>query len=95
MTFVAAFAQKQGRNWRIIMGLLGILAGIVILTYPISSAVTLAFIGGIWLVDAGHPADRRRVPAATGSHSGLIAQPSSGTASSGRRIRRPLDIVTA
>ncbi len=53
MTFVAAFSQKQGRNWRIFMGLLGILAGIVILTYPISSAVTLAFIGGIWLVVLG------------------------------------------
>ena len=51
--FVAAFAQKEGRNWRNIMGLLGILAGIIILTYPISSAVTLAFIGGIWLVVLG------------------------------------------
>jgi uncharacterized membrane protein HdeD (DUF308 family) len=27
MSFVAAFAQKEGRNWRIVMGLLGILAG--------------------------------------------------------------------
>jgi uncharacterized membrane protein HdeD (DUF308 family) len=53
MSFVAAFAQKEGRNWRIIMGLLGVLAGIVILTYPITSAVTLAFIGGIWLVVLG------------------------------------------
>src|SRR4029077_14143345 len=53
MTFVAAFAQKEGRLWRIVMGLLGILAGIVILTYPITSAVTLAFIGGIWLVVLG------------------------------------------
>ena len=63
MTFVAAFAQKQGRNWRIISGLLGIIAGIIILTYPISSAVTLAFIGGIWLVILGITADHRRVPA--------------------------------
>ena len=53
MTFVAAFAQKQGRNWRIISGLLGIIAGIIILTYPISSAVTLALIGGIWLIILG------------------------------------------
>jgi uncharacterized membrane protein HdeD (DUF308 family) len=53
MTFVAAFAQKQGRNWRILSGLLGIIAGVIILTYPISSAVTLAFIGGIWLVILG------------------------------------------
>jgi uncharacterized membrane protein HdeD (DUF308 family) len=53
MTFVAAFSQKQGRNWRILGGLLGIIAGIIILTYPISSAVTLAVIGGIWLVVLG------------------------------------------
>jgi uncharacterized membrane protein HdeD (DUF308 family) len=53
MTFVAAFSQKQGRNWRIFSGILGVIAGIIILTYPISSAVTLAFIGGIWLVILG------------------------------------------
>ncbi len=53
MTFVAAFATKRGRSWRIFSGILGILAGIVILTYPISSAVTLAFIGGLWLVILG------------------------------------------
>jgi uncharacterized membrane protein HdeD (DUF308 family) len=53
MTFVAAFAVKQGRNWRLFSGILGILAGIIILVYPITSAVTLAFIGGIWLVILG------------------------------------------
>jgi uncharacterized membrane protein HdeD (DUF308 family) len=53
MTFVAAFATKQGRNWRILSGLLGVIAGIIILVYPISSAVTLALIGGIWLVVLG------------------------------------------
>ncbi len=53
MTFVAAFARKQGRNWRLFSGILGILAGIIILVYPITSAVTLAFIGGIWLVILG------------------------------------------
>jgi uncharacterized membrane protein HdeD (DUF308 family) len=53
MTFVAAFSVKQGRNWGIFIGILGILAGIVILAYPIDSALTLAFIGGIWLVILG------------------------------------------
>jgi uncharacterized membrane protein HdeD (DUF308 family) len=53
MTFVAAFSVKQGRNWRIFSGLLGVAAGIIILVYPISSALTLAFIGGIWLVVLG------------------------------------------
>ena len=36
-----------------VSGILGILAGIIILVYPISSAVTLAFVGGIWLVIRG------------------------------------------
>jgi uncharacterized membrane protein HdeD (DUF308 family) len=53
MTFVAAFSIKQGRNWRLFAGILGVLAGIIILVYPISSALTLAFIGGIWLVILG------------------------------------------
>ena len=53
MTFVAAFSVKQGRNWRIVMGLLGVIAGIIVLTYPITSALTLAFIGGIWLIVLG------------------------------------------
>jgi uncharacterized membrane protein HdeD (DUF308 family) len=53
MTFIAAFSTKQGRNWRIFMGILGVLSGIVVLTWPISSAVTLAFIAGIWLVILG------------------------------------------
>jgi uncharacterized membrane protein HdeD (DUF308 family) len=53
MTFAAAFSVKQGRNWGIAMGILGVLAGIVILVYPISSAVILAQIGGIWLVILG------------------------------------------
>ena len=53
MTFAAAFSVKQGRNWGIFIGILGVLAGIVILVYPISSAVTLAIIGGIWLIILG------------------------------------------
>ena len=64
MTFVAAFAVKQGRNWRLFSGLLGVLAGIIILVYPITSARD-ARLHRRHL--AGHPgrhADRRRVPAA-------------------------------
>ena len=51
--FIGAFSRKQGRNWALFTGLLGIIAGIIILQYPISSAVTLALIGGIWLVILG------------------------------------------
>ena len=53
MTFVGAFARKEGRNWGILSGLLGIIAGLIVLIYPISSAVTLALIGGIWLIILG------------------------------------------
>ena len=53
MTFIGAFARKAGRNWGIASGILGIIAGIIVLTYPISSAVTLALIAGIWLVILG------------------------------------------
>ena len=51
--FIGAFSRKQGRNWALVTGLLGIVAGIIILQYPISSAATLALIGGIWLVVLG------------------------------------------
>jgi uncharacterized membrane protein HdeD (DUF308 family) len=51
--FVTAFAHKEGRNWRLFSGILGIIAGIIILTYPISSALTLALFGGIWLIILG------------------------------------------
>ena len=37
ITFIAAFAAMQGRGWRPVSGVLGILAGMVILTYPIWS----------------------------------------------------------
>ena len=32
MTFIGAFARKAGRNWGIASGLLGIIAGIIVLT---------------------------------------------------------------
>jgi uncharacterized membrane protein HdeD (DUF308 family) len=53
MTFVAAFARTRGRGWQILSGLLGIVAGSAILIYPMTSAVTLALVGGIWLVVLG------------------------------------------
>jgi uncharacterized membrane protein HdeD (DUF308 family) len=53
MTFIGAFEHKQGRNWKIFMGILGVIAGTIILLYPISSAVTLALLGGIWLIILG------------------------------------------
>lgn len=53
VTFIGAFQRKQGRGWQLFTGVLGVLAGIVILVYPISSAFTLALFGGIWLIILG------------------------------------------
>jgi uncharacterized membrane protein HdeD (DUF308 family) len=53
INFVGAFQIKQGRGWRLFMGGLGVVAGIIVLQYPISSALTLALIGGIWLIILG------------------------------------------
>ena len=53
MTFINAFSQKEGRNWKIFSGILGVIAGTIVLVYPISSAVTLALFGGIWLIVLG------------------------------------------
>lgn len=53
MTFIDAFSRKEGRNWKVFMGVLGVIAGIIVLVYPMSSAVTLALVGGIWLIILG------------------------------------------
>ena len=53
VTFVRAFERKEGRGWGIFMGILGVIAGIVVLEYPGMSAVTLALFGGIWLIILG------------------------------------------
>ena len=51
--FVSAFESKQGRGWRLFMGVLGVVAGIIVLQYPAMSAATLALFGGIWLIILG------------------------------------------
>jgi uncharacterized membrane protein HdeD (DUF308 family) len=51
--FVMAFEVKQGRGWRLISAILGVIAGIIVLVYPITSAVTLALFGGVWLIILG------------------------------------------
>ena len=53
VTFISAFSRKQGRGWSLFVGILGVIAGIIILEYPIASAATLAFFGGFWLIILG------------------------------------------
>ena len=54
MTFIAAFSRKAGTQLAAVQsGSSGSSPGSSSSTYPIASAVTLAFIGGIWLVILG------------------------------------------
>jgi uncharacterized membrane protein HdeD (DUF308 family) len=53
--FIVAIAHKglPNRGWRIFMGILGFIAGIVVLEQPQISLVTLAWVMGIWLIVYG------------------------------------------
>jgi len=53
--FFSAISHKgmEGRGWRIFMGLLSVIAGIVVLVYPSLSLVSLAWIMGIWFMIYG------------------------------------------
>ena len=52
MTFVAGIstAGAPGRGWAIFSGIVLFIGGIVILEWPINSAVTLAVVSGIFLM---------------------------------------------
>jgi len=47
------FQLASGKGWAIFMGIITFVAGMVILAYPIRSAETLAFVGGIMLIILG------------------------------------------
>lgn len=50
--FVAA-EVKEGRGWNIFGGIVMLIGGIVVLTWPGMSLTTLAWVAGIWLVVGG------------------------------------------
>lgn len=41
------------RGWQVLFGVIGVIAGIVLITSPITSLTTLALLAGIWLVVLG------------------------------------------
>jgi uncharacterized membrane protein HdeD (DUF308 family) len=53
--FIAAVSHKgmEGRGWRIFMGILGVVAGVIVLASPGISLLTLAWVMGIWFVVYG------------------------------------------
>jgi uncharacterized membrane protein HdeD (DUF308 family) len=53
LTLAISHREIPGRGWLVFGGILGILAGIVVLGWPFSSIVVLALVTGIWLVIIG------------------------------------------
>lgn len=51
--FFLAGDSKEGRGWNIFFGIILLIAGIVLLAWPIQSVVTLAWVIGIWLIVLG------------------------------------------
>jgi len=39
--FISLFTDKTGRGWKLLVGILGILAGVLVLTYPLYSAILI------------------------------------------------------
>ena len=50
---VIADKQFPGRGWAVFFGIVNVLAGVVTLVFPFDSIVTLALVGGVWLVVLG------------------------------------------
>ncbi|SEE97265.1 HdeD family acid-resistance protein [Streptomyces sp. Ag109_O5-10] len=42
-----------GRGWNVFIGLLGVVAGLMLLTWPQLSLLTLAFLAGLWMIMLG------------------------------------------
>jgi uncharacterized membrane protein HdeD (DUF308 family) len=61
-SFSAAWRQQYrpscdprlpGRGWAIFFGVITIIAGIIVLAYPLDSIITLTLVVGIWLIIIG------------------------------------------
>lgn len=53
LTLAISHREIPGRGWLVFGGILGMLAGIVVLGWPFGSIVVLALVTGIWLVIIG------------------------------------------
>jgi uncharacterized membrane protein HdeD (DUF308 family) len=56
--FTAVFAAVDhpgmpGRGWNVFIGLLGLIAGLMLLAWPALSLLTLSFLAGLWLIMLG------------------------------------------
>lgn len=53
MTLVVAFQNKEGRGWNILSGVLGILAGLIVMANPGTGLVVAGWVFGLWLIFRG------------------------------------------
>src|SRR5215475_2485070 len=51
--FAINHKELPEHGWHSFMGLLSVLAGMMVIAWPISSSVALAIVGGVWLVVTG------------------------------------------
>lgn len=51
--FFLAADDKEGRGWNIFFGIVLLIAGVVMLVWPVTTAVALAWLIGLWLVIIG------------------------------------------
>jgi len=52
-TAISELSGTPGRGWSIFFGAVTILAGVVVLSYPFDSLVTLTLVVGVWLIIIG------------------------------------------
>jgi len=54
-TTAAAIGEPgvPGRGWDIFFGIVSVIAGVIVLAYPLSSLVTLTIVVGVWLIVIG------------------------------------------
>ena len=45
--------ETPGRGWQIFLGIINVIAGVIVMSYPISSLGTLTLVVGIWLLILG------------------------------------------
>jgi uncharacterized membrane protein HdeD (DUF308 family) len=45
--------ETPGRGWQIFLGIITVIAGVIVMSYPISSLGTLTLVVGIWLIILG------------------------------------------
>lgn len=50
---IAAPKGTDGRGWLVFLGILGVVAGIVVLVWPVSTVAALVLLLGIWLIVIG------------------------------------------